>query len=180
MELATEYDQKRPYISYPMNFNFENGVWRIGDYGLGFLFNDLKKGKVESVVNTELGEFTLMTEPGKTHFWNKKENKISTIIRGTKEGPASDQIEFLKRIEKTLADLSVQITETLRVEFEELEIPVNFRSWPDEFKLTELEILPDIKTKGYWSMTFKNEYVDTTIHIKDGKLSTSLTETKNL
>jgi len=49
LELETEYEKRRPYIETPMHFKFEDGQWKIGRYKLGFLFDDLKKGKLKEI-----------------------------------------------------------------------------------------------------------------------------------
>ncbi|RQH27422.1 hypothetical protein D5R40_27850 [Okeania hirsuta] len=80
----------------------------------------------------------------------------------------------MKSIKKEIEKLSPEITKKFLKEFREAELPTNFNSWEERFKIVGLEVMMIYENGAYWNLTLadtKEPYAHFTIFIEAGKIN---------
>lgn len=140
---------------------------------MGILSRIFKK-KVEKIVDTPIGPFTLTYSRGNKHIWVNSSSDILFSVRGTTDSPNAEQLKFLTNIENKVAVLNEQITKKFKIEFSDAGLSNNFKTWKDRFGLVSIEVIAILEEADLWSITFEDKespYAHYSIFIEDDSIN---------
>ncbi len=165
--------QTRPSLSETraMNFSFEDGQWTIDGYAYSMVYNDINKGKLNTILPTEQGVFTLISKQKELHIWTIQKGNIFATVESAQGEPTIHQRHFIENLEENTNRMANRIKNQFSDELLEIRILESLKSW-DEFTISHVKLLTDFNKSSKWNISFKSPEFTIIFHIENDIINT--------
>lgn len=136
-------------------------------------FHHYSVKKKNPIFENNIGAFELVYSKHNKNFWSINDHNFEKTIRGTKNEPFLEHINFLKTVDSEIEMLSRNITNKFIKEFKEAKLDVDFDVWSKRFLLVSLDVMLITDEEICWNITFedkKSPFYHFTVFIENGQI----------